>query len=159
MIVSDLDTEVVPDEVAAARGLPQGAAGRLSGRKYRVLTRRQYADFYSMKSRATRIYVQIPDGVIGTDQPPYGSKKGDGSAEDSAWRQYNRWEIAVMRSLVQTCLTEELRSALGMFKAEVRFSRKAGCGCGCSPGFMLDTAAIYCGYPVDIWIEEVVLCA
>lgn len=31
----------------------------------------------------------------------------------------------------------------------IKFSRKAGCGCGCSPGFIIDDSS----FPFDIWMD------
>lgn len=79
--------------------------------------------------------------------PPYGSTRGDGSAEDKAWKAYNRAEVANQRDLIEEALAQnpELATKLG----KLSFSRKAGCGCGCSPGFIAEGQGSQ-----DIWITR-----
>jgi len=36
---------------------------------------------------------------------------------------------------------------------KIRWSQKAGCNCGCSPGFVLDERIVVEGTPLDIWVE------
>lgn len=70
------------------------------------------------------------DGSVLTpswDMPPYGSKRGDGSDADKAWRRYNREELRLRRQVLKR---------LGLTG---RYSRKAGCPCQCSPGFVIDS--------------------
>ena len=38
------------------------------------------------------------------------------------------------------------------FLGRVRWSQTAGCGCGCSPGFILDTTMRDKGRPVDLYL-------
>lgn len=67
--------------------------------------------------------------------------------EDAAWRVFNRQEVKLMKMAAEWGLRE-----LG-HDAKLRFSRKAGCSCGCSPGFVLDTSLRIDGRQVDIWVE------
>jgi hypothetical protein len=82
---------------------------------------------YSYSYRSTKHIVFVggnPDPSM--PMPPY-SIKGQDPANDAAWRAYNNREIAIMRAAAA--------EALELDPAEFRFSRKAGCSCGCSPGF------------------------
>lgn len=68
--------------------------------------------------------------------PPFGSVRGDSSDEDKAWKKFNREEIRLRRQVF---------TQLGFVGA---FSRKAGCSCGCSPGFRTnDRSLIVRGEP------------
>lgn len=62
--------------------------------------------------------------VNGKAVEPQFEHPGYGSDEDKAWRRYNREE---------TRLRKQVFDQLGFTG---RFSRKAGCSCGCSPGFV-----------------------
>lgn len=86
--------------------------------EYRI---RRNTERYS-KARA---YVWYPTEQFCGEAPPF-SMKGEDPANDKAWRAYNKREVAVMRDIL---------ALLGVDTTEWSFSRKAGCGCGCSPGF------------------------
>jgi hypothetical protein len=70
-----------------------------------------------------RAYVGFPTQEFCGDYPAY---TGDHEEAEKAWKVYNKREIAVMR---------EILTLAGADIADWSFSRKAGCGCGCSPGF------------------------
>lgn len=70
------------------------------------------------------------------ERPPY-SEKGVDEELDAEWRRYNREEIRIMRGYALDAL-----AALGFAGSTLRFSRKAGCSCGCSPGFHLDAEGL-----------------
>lgn len=131
---------------------------KLAGRTYRVTLRQRRFDGKPAEYWArTRIYASVPDGVL-PDHPPYGSVRGDGSDEDKAWRAFNRLESRTMSALIDAVLPLVL--ALTASPADLRyaFSRKAGCSCGCSPGFVVrnDFGTLrYLGSPCDIWVSEV----
>lgn len=69
---------------------------------------------------------------------------------NKAWKAHNREEVSLMSDL--------LDAALEVLNLHItyRFSRTAGCKCGCSPGFILNTE-FGCGLPewVDVFISEV----
>jgi hypothetical protein len=95
--------------------------------------------YWSGRKGKSIIYVDIPTpeqlGMM--DQPPYGSKKGDGSAEDLLWKRFNKLELKTQRAVIQA-YHDEIAQAYGV-KPELLtygFSRKAGCSCGCSPGWL-----------------------
>jgi len=100
--------------------------------------------------KATRLYAwgTSPD----YDHPPF-SIKGDDPDNDKAWRKYNRDEITEMRKLLEdvTVFLNDIANG----DLTYRFSRKAGCGCGCSPGFIADRALFLNGRPiVQISVEK-----
>ena len=94
--------------------------------------------------RKTRIHVSgtSPD----YDHPPY-SMKGDDPENDKAWRKYNRDEIVAMRELLDD-ISGWLQS-ISNGDLKYRFSRKAGCSCGCSPGFIADRALFFNGRAIS----------
>lgn len=81
-----------------------------------------------------------PAETHGMVQPPH-SIKGDDAANDAAWRKFNAQEIANQRAFLMRAL-----DLAGFKPTRVVWSRKAGCGCGCSPGFILR------GFDLDISI-------
>lgn len=78
--------------------------------------------------------------VAGEDEPtwpiPGSSTRGDGSEVDKAWKRYNREERRLQREVIDEALAErpELADQLG----KLTWSRKAGCSCGCSPGWIAE---------------------
>lgn len=79
--------------------------------------------------RRTRLYTTVE-----LEQPaPAWKPRGEDPTVDKAWDAYNRAEVKAMRVKVLNWL-----DAAGYERVKVRFSRKAGCGCGCSPGFIAD---------------------
>lgn len=87
------------------------------------------------RGRKTRVYTSCTEDEVrerfGLERPAY-SIRGEDTESDKAWRKYNRAEIAIMRERAEDLLRRNKFSLTGL-----RFSRKAGCGCGCSPGFVL----------------------
>jgi hypothetical protein len=128
----------------------------LAGREYRIHIIPRSPDRNREYNKDTRVYVQIPDVDLGMEHPAFGSVRGSGTDDDKAWRKYNRLEMKVMRALIETfvslirTLTEFDETDIGF-----RFSRKAGCTCPCSPGFVASDRIMFQGPPVDIWIGEV----
>lgn len=70
-----------------------------------------------------RAYVSFPNEFSGAWPDPNLSAEEDAKA----WKAYNRQQVAIMREII---------GLLGADASEWSFSRKAGCGCGCSPGFI-----------------------
>ena len=74
------------------------------------------------------------------------TRRGDYPAVDRAFDAYNKSIVKAKREMLNSVLPllcdapEELK---------ITFSRKAGCSCGCSPGFLIK------GLPArtDIWVE------
>jgi hypothetical protein len=65
---------------------------------------------------------------------PEPSIKGEDPANDKLWRKYNKAEkilqMELMKEVVRKGLMEE------EILQDLTFSRKAGCSCGCSPGWV-----------------------
>ena len=80
------------------------------------------------------------------DHPPY-SMKGDDPENDKAWRKYNRDKIVAMRELLDD-ISGWLQS-ISNGDLKYRFSRKAGCSCGCSPSFIADRALFFNGRAIS----------
>ena len=60
------------------------------------------------------------------------TKTGDFPKLDKAWKVFNREEVKVHREALEGA------KAKGFVKySKAIFSKKAGCGCGCSPGFTI----------------------
>jgi len=97
----------------------------------------------------TRVYVHAPnpEDVGGMAKPEY-TTRGDDPENDKRWRQYNWQEIKVMRLFADAVL-EDACKALGVTELGViHFSRKAGCSCGCSPGFVARK-----GRGWNVWVD------
>ena len=96
------------------------------------------------RSTKTRLYVSgtSPD----YDHPPF-TMKGDDPENDKAWRKYNRDEIAEMRKLLADVNVFLSDISNGFLK--YNFSRKAGCDCGCSPGFVADQTLFFNGRAIS----------
>lgn len=63
--------------------------------------------------------------------PSMHTKRGEYPALDKAWDRHNRSIIEAQRRV--------LEAGFGALADDAKFSRRAGCGCGCSPGFILAT--------------------
>lgn len=59
------------------------------------------------------------------------SSKGEYPELDKAWRKFNKAEAAQMKEILEAALP-----LLGLQETKFKFSTKAGCACGCSPGFV-----------------------
>jgi hypothetical protein len=137
-------------------GLDYELVQKLAGRTYRIhIMRRRFDQRASEYYARTRMYVSTPDGVL-PGHPPFGSVRGDGSAEDKAWRAYNRLELEVMRAMVEMARPIVEAMTFGAKDAKWSFSRKAGCSCGCSPGFRegSDHTRRFLSGPCDVWVSE-----
>lgn len=98
---------------------------------------------YSGRSSRHLVFV---DGAPDPDMPmpPYG-RKGDDAANDKARRAYNRREVEIMRAAAA--------EALDVDPSALKFSRKAGCSCPCSPGFRLDVYVPGRSYSWATWVQ------
>ena len=77
-------------------------------------------------TRKTRIYVWAADIEAEIGVHPEYSIRGENADLDKAWRAYNKKEVEALK--------KHLVAALG--EQSVRFSKTAGCSCGCSAGFI-----------------------
>lgn len=92
----------------------------------------------SSKQKHTIVYISNPfspedinyKGI--TEQPEY-SKKGDDVELDKAWRKYNKAELDMQKTIINRAVATGLIDS--EFAKQLKWSRKAGCSCGCSPGW------------------------
>lgn len=68
--------------------------------------------------------------------------RGEFPALDKAWDAYNASIVLLKRSILDEALaalssTHPQAASWQASSKEIKFSRKAGCRCGCSPGFVL----------------------
>lgn len=84
-----------------------------------------------LSGKKTRLYTDLDYSNFPMERPAY-SVFGEDPQNDAAWKAYNRLEIKLMREKIQA----ELDKA--GIEGKFSFSRKAGCSCGCSAGFILD---------------------
>jgi hypothetical protein len=97
---------------------------------------------WTVDTAYTRVYVSgqpEPD----MERPSYGVK-GENEENDAAWRRYNREELRLMRKALEQPMAD-LALLLERPPTALKFSRKAGCTCNCSPGFIGDTQARFAG--------------
>jgi hypothetical protein len=93
---------------------------------------------YHDKGRHTYVSVSCdfnPEEIHGsgfTCQPEW-TMKGEDPANDKLWKKYNRYEVALQKKLIEKAIELEMIPANVL--EDLTFSRKAGCSCGCSPGW------------------------
>lgn len=107
---------------------------------------------YPSKNRKTRVHAPVSRAEVlerfGLELPPF-SVKGKDPEVDIAWRKYNRAEITIMRERARKWLDDN-----GLSDVKLSFSRKAGCSCGCSPGFIADRQIVQDrGTILDIFVD------
>jgi hypothetical protein len=66
------------------------------------------------------------------------TKRGDYPLLDKAWDAHNKMIVAAKRSALEVVLNAIKADT---DKLKIKFSRKAGCSCGCSPGFIIEGEA------------------
>lgn len=99
-----------------------------------------YSNYTKLRDKKARLYYSekgVTDLVLGKN-PPY-TIKGEDPENDKLWRAYNRAEMTLGRAAIEAVYPEF---------GKANFSRRAGCGCGCSPGFVSGTLR-----GVEGWIE------
>lgn len=128
--------------------------GRFVRERSRLTVRAKSRAFVTVKIED----VKDKDGQV-LEHPPF-SIKGEDAASDKAWRVYNRAELKAMNAKLMEA--DAALAAGGYFAswnetAKWSFSRKAGCSCGCSPGFVLDGSLkaqnSYGPNYVDVWVD------
>jgi hypothetical protein len=93
---------------------------------------------YGSRQKHTILYITNPfdpedlkhSGI--TKRPEY-SQKGEDPTLDKEWKQYNKVELLMQKRIINQAVRDGLveeNIAKGL-----KWSRKAGCGCGCSPGW------------------------
>lgn len=80
---------------------------------------------------------------MGFEVPPY-SIKGENPIADAQWRKFNAAELEIRREVLEMALQRnpEAFQEIGypLDPKCYEFSRKAGCSCGCSPGYRVSKA-------------------
>jgi hypothetical protein len=95
----------------------------------------QYDNWNDRRLTKTRIYSDASEEEVkeltGMDRPPF-TMKGEDPANDQAWKAYNRAEVKIMKAKIVKAF-EGIKEFEGV---TFKFSRTAGCSCGCSAGFV-----------------------
>ena len=103
-----------------------------------TLSSKRTLEPYGTRQKHTILYISNPfvpedlkhSGI--TKRPEY-TIKGDFPDIDKAWKQYNRAELQIQKRIINQAVRDGLlEDALAK---ELKWSRKAGCFCGCSPGW------------------------
>jgi hypothetical protein len=89
--------------------------------------------------------------ALNAAEPPYVAYTDEDStpeeiAAEKAWLSWRRRALKAAKAQVT-----ELLAALGETKAKATFSYKAGCTCGCSPGFVIKGSTFG---NVDLWVRD-----
>jgi hypothetical protein len=95
-------------------------------------------EHYSSKQKHTTLYISNPfdpedlrySGI--TKRPEY-TRKGEFPEIDKEWRRYNKAELQIEKKIIAKAVQDGLLDA--ELAKELKWSRKAGCSCGCSPGW------------------------
>ena len=103
---------------------------------------KDYSDRRSV-NKSTRVYG--PSVTPEMEMPPY-SVRGEDKDVDKAWDAYNRAEVKLMKAEIEAAAksvvgrfatgNSELADVIAAMTQGLTFSRKAGCSCGCSAGFV-----------------------
>lgn len=128
------------------------------GRQYTVLTR---VDHEARPGTKARVYVRCaaddasasevlaPFAALVGAPTPY-TQRGAYPALDRAWDAFNSHLIAAKTAALRAAGTA-LADDVDAMMATAKFSRKAGCSCGCSPGFVVEGLKPC----THTWVEEV----
>lgn len=83
---------------------------------------------------------------------PSPKDRGEDPANDKAYDEYNRAYLKAARVEVRAVLDALVAGGLLREVPKFSFSRKAGCSCPCSPGFIIDGPPVRLpnGRPVDV---------
>lgn len=115
---------------------PKSVRLELDGMKVHLLAE----DYKGRAGRKPRVYASGDAVRPAWEQPAWSIKGGDAEL-DKAWRKYNAEEIRLQKQVAERALQALLLQVPGFTmygSADLRFSRKAGCSCGCSPALLLD---------------------
>ena len=97
---------------------------------YTIRVRQNVFPYHSKEAmKKPRLYVGGTDA--GYPRPAY-TIRGEDPENDKAWDAYNRAELKAMRTAIKGAFAEAGLTVPGTFG----FSRKAGCSCGCTAGFV-----------------------
>jgi hypothetical protein len=128
-----------------------GATIKIVGRDYE--SNRQY-------NAKTRIHVwgidNLPDLVVENVTLPEPKEIGEDPANDRAYARYNRLygrkSCEVARHVLEKIALSSPQLTEQLPDLKLRFSRVAGCGCGCSPGIVANDVIRMGDHRVDIYI-------
>jgi hypothetical protein len=102
------------------------------------------------REKLTRIFVSTTDSVeldfAGTNGHLEYTSRGEDVEMDKAWDKYNGDLIAGMRDI--------LLEIFEVDRSDLKFSRTAGCTCGCSQGFIAKRGSLRVGQEVFIDISR-----
>lgn len=105
-----------------------------------------FTDRRSRRTKKTRISARITDAemvYLGYEV----AKFSDGTEAVERYRKARRKEE---RKNIKQWLASDEAKALGLSENErLRYSRRAGCSCGCSPAFILDRLVCQNGSPLE----------
>jgi hypothetical protein len=104
-----------------------------------TLTSSRQAEPYTSKRKHTLVSISNPfepeelnwNGI--TQRPEY-SVKGEDKANDKLWRKYNKAELGIQRVIINQAVKDGLLDE--NIAKELKWSRTAGCQCGCSPSWV-----------------------
>ncbi len=102
------------------------------------LTTSRTVEPFGSRQKHTILYISNPfdpeelkySGI--TKRPEY-SHKGEDKELDKEWKRYNKAELAIQKRIIYQAVQGGLIDE-GLAQG-LKFSRKAGCQCGCSPGW------------------------
>jgi len=103
-----------------------------------ILTTIRRVDPNGCRQKHTILYISNPfspedlkhSGI--TKQPEY-SHKGEDKELDKEWKRYNKAELMIQKRIISQAVQDGLLDK--DLAQELKWSRKAGCSCGCSPGW------------------------
>lgn len=103
-----------------------------------TLTTSRTVEPYGSRQKHTILYISNPfspedlKGSGWNKQPEY-SHKGEDLELDKEWRKYNKAELKIQKRIIDQAVQDGLLDK--DLAQELKWSRKAGCACGCSPGW------------------------
>lgn len=89
------------------------------------------------RQKHTIVYVGNPydvEEVFPNMTQPEITQKGENLENDKAWRKYNKAEVAIQKRIIDVAVADGLLDQT--IAQGLKFSRTAGCSCGCSAGWI-----------------------
>lgn len=97
-----------------------------------------------------RVYVwDAPEPAIELPAP---KERGVDPENDKAYDRFNKAQVRIWKAHLVAAMEAGL--VPGGERVTARFSRKAGCSCTCSPGFILDGAWGFVDYHITVKMVE-----
>jgi len=110
---------------------------------------------YDKKSRVHIWGVDaLPEVFIESVTLPASKERGVDPENDKAYDRYNRLYGRAYKTLGELIIGSLALNPQAAFADDLklRFSRVAGCSCGCSPGLVASHTLRYDGRPVDVYV-------